>query len=151
MYEHVAMPAGTHFDFVIDKAGAGCLQALYRSSQVGYMQSDMMKPRPALLEELSNCRVGHGRFKQLDAAFTDRHHRHSDFLGLDHFFRHNFEPELLVKLLCFGERLHGDAKVINLRHWCVPSSATISSTREYGSRLCSATSAAKRSASPFPR
>src|SRR6516162_9464741 len=151
MNEHIAVSAGADFDFVADKTCAGGFQAFDRSGKVGNVQGNVVKPLSALLQEFRNRGIRDRRFEQLDAALAYGHHGNTNLLRLDGFLGHDFQPEFLVKLLSFGERLHGYAEMIDLRHWCFPSSPTISSTSEYGSRLCSATSAANRSASPFPR
>src|SRR5271165_3861645 len=106
----------------------------------------MVQALPPLLEELRNRRIRHRGLDQFDAALTHRNHRYAYLLGFDDLFGHHGQPEFFVELFGFGQRLHGDSQMIDLRHACFPSSPTISSTSEYGSRLCSATSVAMRSA-----
>jgi len=79
MHEDIAVSSGANPDFVIDKASSGGFQACDSSGQIRNLQSKVMKPLSALLEELRDGRVRNGRFKQLDAALADRYHGNTNF------------------------------------------------------------------------
>src|SRR5271157_337218 len=113
-----------------------------RASEVGNVQRNVMQSFATLLEETRDRRLGRSRLQQLDAALADGHHRQPHLLPLDGLLRHDLQAELLVELPGFRQRLHGDSEMVNVVHSGFPNSSTIFSTREYGSRLCSATSAA---------
>src|SRR5579864_1666781 len=124
----------------------------------------MMQALATLGDEPGNRRILRSGLEQLQAALAHRNHYQPHLLLLDSLFRRGRQPQLLIDRLGRRQRLHRDAEMIdgNVHKLCHFESSeesafrspldapAISSTSVYGSRLCSATSAAKRDRFPSP-
>ncbi len=65
-----SMRAGPRF--LVDQSHAARLQPRERRADVADPQRDVMQPRPALLDELRDRRIGRGRFQQFQRRFARR-------------------------------------------------------------------------------
>src|SRR5437868_7960605 len=116
MDEDVKMPAGADLDLVRNEAHAFALQLFKCCRDVVYMDRHMMQPLATLGDELGNHGILGSSLEKFQAAFARGHERSSNFLVLDDFLANNFHAKLLVKLASFGDALHRDAQMIDLKH-----------------------------------
>src|SRR5205085_12141284 len=94
----------------------------------------------ALGNELGDRRGFIRCFQQFHSAFANRDHRDPHLFMRNRLFMHDLEAQLLVEFPRLRQVLYCDTQMVDGGH--LPNSRTISSTSVYGSRRCSAISAA---------
>src|SRR5947209_3495467 len=169
MNKHILVSSRPGLNLFRDQSHAVLLQPLNSVLQIRHLQADMMQALSAPGNKLRDRGIFRGRLEQFEPALADRNHHQIYLFVLDSFFRRNAEAKLFIN--CFGrrQRLHRNAKMIDAEiHlyspnlliraqrgiWVFryfPTRPAISSTSVYGSRLCSATSAARAARFPLPK
>src|SRR5581483_1493948 len=161
MDENVAVSARAGFDLVGNEAYAVFLQPFHGGGEIGDAERYVMQSLAAFGDEFGDGGIFRSGLQEFQAALAHGNHDQAHLFRGDGFFRRNGKAEFFIDCLRRRERFYGNAEMVDGEHSChsaglrpagqpraaVPTSfhfapATISSTIVYGSRLCSATSAA---------